>query len=321
MLKVVLIGSSGHYGYALEGIRAGAACAIAAAAPGPGGGLDVAAKQAAGEIYSDYKSMLDKEKPDIAVINPHFFHISECAAEALSRGINIFCEKPLAVTWEGLDQVEKAAKKSGARLCAMMGMRTEAAFAGMHKAISEGATGNIRLIHAQKSYKLGSRPDFYKTRRTYGGTLPWVGSHPIDMIYWLTGRKKYIKVFAGHSAKANRGHGELEATAAMMLEMEDEILATVNIDYLRPASSDTHGDDRICVMGDAGWCEIVGGRLYVNGMEQQAPERGNIFKDLCMELAGEGLCSITNKDSIYVTKICLAARDSADNGKIVDIRE
>ena len=321
MLKAVLIGSSGHYKYALDAIDAGVPCVIAAASPGPSGVLCGAAKQSAGKIYPDYKSMLDVEKPHIAVINPNFNHISECAAEALVRGINIFCEKPLAISWEGLEKVEMAAAESGARVCAMMGMRAEPAFAGMKKAIEQGKIGSVRLFHAQKSYKLGSRPDFYKKRQTYGGTIPWVGSHPIDMIYWLSGRKRFVGVSAQHSVKANNSHGELEATAAMMLEMEDEIFATVNIDYLRPEASETHGDDRMRIMGDAGWCEIVFGRLYINGKDQKTPEEGNIFMDLCLELEGKGLCSITNKDSIYVTKVCLMTRDSADNGKKIILRE
>ena len=321
MLKAVLIGSLGHYKYALDAIRMGATCAITAAAPGPDGELGEAVKQAAGKVYSDYKSMLEEQKPDIAIINPQFDYISECAAEALSRGINIFCEKPLAITWDGLYKVSKAAQRSRARVCAMMGMRAEPAFSGMKKAIEEGAIGSVRLFHAQKSYKLGVRPDFFAERQTYGGTIPWIGSHPADMIYWLSGRKSFLKVFACHSAKANCGLGELEATAAMMFEMQDEIFATVNIDYLRPDDSKTHGDDRIRVMGEAGWCEIVSGKLYLNGKEQELPEEGNIFKDFCLETAGKGKCSITNEDSIYVTKICLSARDSADGGGIIEIGE
>lgn len=321
MLKAVLIGSSGHYKYALDGIEAGAPCIIAAAAPGPDGKLSAAAKQAAGKVYSDYKSMLDKQKPDIAIINPHFNNISECAAESLSRGINIFCEKPLSITSKGLEKVERAAEKSGARVCAMMGMRAEPAFLGMEKIIAEGNIGGVRLFHAQKSYKLGSRPDFYRKRQSYGGTIPWVGSHPIDMIYWLSGRKKFAKVFARHSAFANSGHRELEATAAMMLEIQGEIFATASIDYLRPAASKTHGDDRIRAVGDNGWCETISGKLYLNGKEQELPEEGSIFKDLCLELAGEGMCSITNEDSIYVAKICLAVRDSADSGRIIETEE
>ena len=53
----------------------------------------------------------------------------------------------------------------------------------------DGTVGQIRLMNAQKSYKLGRRNEFYKIRSTYGGTIPWVGSHAIDWLYWFSGEK------------------------------------------------------------------------------------------------------------------------------------
>lgn len=323
MLKAVMIGSSGHYHYALSVIKNGVDCEIIAMAPGPDGEFSEKVKnEIDAEYFTDYKKMLYKCKPDIAIINPHFCHISECAAQAIKRGINIFCEKPLSTDWSGLRKIEEALEESNARICAMMGMRYDAPFAQLKKVIEGGTLGKIRLIHAQKSYKLGTRPDFYKKRDTYGGTILWVGSHPIDMIYWLTGRKLFKSVSARHSSLGNQNHGQLEAYATMMLEMEGEIMATCNIDYLRPADSDTHGDDRIRIMGDKNWAEIVGGKLFVGGKQVDIKDAGgDIFASFCDELKGEGECSVTTKDSIYITKACLAARDAADSCKIINIGE
>ena len=318
MLKAVLIGTSGHYAFALGSIKKGADCVISAMAPGPDGSFSGKMKnELNAKYYSDYLNMLDEEAPDIAIINPEFSHTAECAAEALQRGISVFCEKPVSITWEGLKELETVLQKSGAFIFSMMGMRYEAAFAGLKAAVDGGELGEVRLIHAQKSYKLGERPEFYKKRETYGGTIPWVGAHPVDLIYWLSGRKRYKSVFARHTTKANCDHGELESSAVMAFEMEDEILATVNIDYLRPAGSASHGDDRIRVMGDRNWAEVAGGRLYVGGEERPLPEDGDIFLDFCERLKGKDAKQAT-EDSLYVTKICLAARDSADRRKIVE---
>lgn len=323
MLKAVIIGTAGHYDYALSAIKEGASAKIVALAPGPDGVLNNQRLKANDiKIYQDYLTMLDEVKPDVAIINPRFDYISLCAIEALNRGISIFCEKPISITWEGLEGIEAAAKKSGCRVCAMMGMRNEVPFYSLKQILMQNQLGNIRLIHAQKSYKLGVRPMFYHNRETYGGTIPWVGSHPIDMIYWLTGRKRYESVTAVHSTADNRDHGELETSATMLFKMTDDVLCTVNLDYLRPQSSKSHGDDRIRVMGENGWAEIVGDKLYLNGENVAAtiPE-GNIFYDFCRELDGGEPCSISNDDSFYVTKICLHARDSADNNTQISIGE
>ena len=46
-------------------------------------------------LYTDYKEMLDREKPDVVhICTPHHLH-AERIIEALSRDINVLSEKPL----------------------------------------------------------------------------------------------------------------------------------------------------------------------------------------------------------------------------------
>ena len=322
MLKAVLIGTAGHLHYALDAIADGAPCEIVAMSPGPEGEFseDVKTRLNA-RYYDDYRTMLDETDADIAIVNPQFSYISECACEALARGINTFCEKPVALNWEQMAKLEHTLEHSSARLCAMMGMRYIAPFYALQKLIEGGELGRVRLIHAQKSYKLGERPDFYRTRDTYGGTIPWVGSHAVDLIYWMSGRKHFNRVSAAHSTMENRGHGEVEVGASLFFEMEDEISATASIDYLRPEDSPTHGDDRIRVVGAKNWAEIVDEKIYMGSKELDIQTPNNIFYGLCEELLGKGACSVSNEDSIYVTKVCLWARDAADSGekKIIEV--
>ncbi|MCK5128324.1 MAG: Gfo/Idh/MocA family oxidoreductase [Clostridiales bacterium] len=313
MIRTVLIGTEGHFEFAINAIRNGTQAKIVAISSGSDDKMrNEVVKVLNVPVYDDYIQMLDEAHPDLVIINPKFQYISECAVASIKRNMAIFCEKPLSITQNGLNDIKKATKNSKSRICAMMGMRSEAPFLKLHEIIQSGDLGDLRLFHAQKSYKLGERPEYYRDRATYGGTIPWVGSHPIDMIYWLSGRKKYTSITAKHSKISNHNHGDLEATAAMLFEMEDEIIATVNIDYLRPSDSITHGDDHIRVMGDKCWAEIVDGKLFCNNEQIVLGDDGNIFDDLCRELQGKATCSITNEDSIYITDVCLKARESAD---------
>lgn len=322
MLKAVLIGTSGHFHYAMTAMKNGAPCEVVAHASGPSKeALREDVVKDCGKQYDNYVKMLDEVQPDIAIVNPHFCDIAQCAGDCLARGINIFCEKPISTTWEGLADIEKALEISKARICAMMGMRTFPSFSKLKNLIQEDTLGDIRMIHAQKSYRMGNREQFYRKRETSGGLIPWVGSHSIDMVYWLSGRKKYKSVSAFHSTKSNFGHEEMEASAAMVYQMEDEIVATMNIDYLRPASAPTHGDDRIRVIGSKNYADIVGGKLYLGDDEIKLCDIPNIFNEFCNELLGSGMCSITTQDSVYVTRICLSSRDSADSGESILIRE
>jgi len=182
--------------------------------------------------------------------------------------------------------------------------------------------GEIRLVNTQKSYKLGQRPDFYKKRETYGGTIPWVGIHAIDWIHWIT-EKKFLSVYATHSRLHNSGHGELETTALCHFTLEDEVFASLSIDYLRPHGAPTHDDDRMRIVGTKGIVEVINERVFLTDEKghREVPlvEKGQIFEDFLREIRGQGKCMVTPEDSILTTEIALKARLSADTGQIVRI--
>lgn len=68
------------------------------------------------KIYSDYKQMLNEAELDVVhICTPHYLH-AEMTCEALSKNINVICEKPIAITLEQLADVEKAVKSSQAQL-------------------------------------------------------------------------------------------------------------------------------------------------------------------------------------------------------------
>src|SRR5690606_40743306 len=92
---------------------------------------------------------------------------------------------------------------------------------------------------------------FFKTRKNYGGTIPWVGSHAIDWLHWFSG-EEFQAVYATHSSLYNREHGDLEVSALCQFKFSNEVMGSVNIDYLRPQNAPSHDDDRIRVAGTQG---------------------------------------------------------------------
>ena len=63
--------------------------------------------------FTDYKQMIEKEKPDAvyAIMPPH--HLHEVAATILEMGCNLFIEKPPSVTTEQLRQLNHIAERNG----------------------------------------------------------------------------------------------------------------------------------------------------------------------------------------------------------------
>lgn len=331
-MKVCMIGSTGHVGYVLKGIEEDSSTTIVGVAPGS---KDEKVETLIQKVfalghkvrkYDNYCKMLDELKPDIAVVACHFGDHAKVALEAINRGIHVLCEKPVATTLEDLTRLKAGYARQDIHLSAMFGLRYTPWFLTAHQAIEKGAIGKVRLIYAQKSYKLGSRADFYKKRESYGGTIPWVGSHAIDWLYWFSGQR-FESVFASHSTQNNYEHGELEMSALCHFTMTNEVFASVSIDYFRPSKALSHGDDRIRVVGTEGMIEVRDDKVYLINDEKEGiqellllPEQ-NIFEDFLKQVRGNGQCMVSAEDAFYVTEACLKARMSADEKRVISFTE
>lgn len=326
-MKIVLIGSTGHSKYVVNGLKNNYQDQIVGIAPGSEGeSVDSLYQKLARDYdlkkYNDYKKMLTELKPDVAAVACHFGDHAQAAVEVLKRDIDLFVEKPIVTTLSELAEVKSAYQKSDSKLAAMFGIRYQPWFLTAYKYIKEGAIGEVRLMNAQKSYRLGQRAEFYKKRESYGGTIPWVGSHAIDWMQWLSG-KDFKSVYASHSTKANQNHGELEVSALCHFNFEDEVFGSVNIDYLRPQNATSHDDDRIRIAGDKGVIEVLKEKVYlINDQIEGSRElplvaKKEVFADFLAEIKGQGECLIRAEESFRVTEAALQARRSADQKKLI----
>ena len=316
-MNVGIIGCSGHYRFAVEStllhksfeLRAVAGCADGTDhAP-----LRALAAEQGIPFYEDWKDMLAAVPLDLVEVDCRYDLHASVAAACLREGLHVYCEKPLATNFSDLRMLEDAWKRSGRALGGMFNLRFSSWFLAARRAIDAGEIGDIRMIHGQKSYKLGVRPDFFRTRAQFGGLIPWVAIHALDWALALGGSCK--RVSALHSARENRGLGDLEMTAVIQMELEDEILATASADYLRPLGAARHDDDRIRVTGTRGMIEVIDGCAFLeNDLPRRAlplPAPGDPF--------GEFLRAIESGDdarwarqALDSTRVSLLARRAAD---------
>lgn len=332
MKKVCFVGACGHSGSAMAPIANHPELfSVPAVSPGaPGVVLTGLVKRLidkglpSPKVYDDYREMLDKEQPDILVVDAYFCDHAEMSIEGLKRGIHVYCEKPAATTLEDLDRLEavyREAKEKGVHFAYMLTTRYDPWFYTAYQAVQQGAIGEIRMLNGQKSYKAGKRGPLFHKRETYGGTIPWVGIHALDWVLWFSG-KRVKAVSAVQSSMANNHNGTMEATAICLFQLEDEVVAHINIDYLRPQTAETHGDDRIRIAGTKGVIEVRGGKVYlINGEaegQRELPllQPPQIFEDFAASLEGKPSL-ITAEQSLYFTRVCLTAQKAADTGEII----
>lgn len=311
-MKICFIGSVGHVGQAYAEMKNHPQAEFVGAAPGSSHETALQSVLEPLPYYPDYRRMLDETKPDVAVLSPVYGLTGSIAMECARRGIHVFAEKPIAATPEELDALEAAVRESGIRVCAMHYLRFTPAFFEAEKLIRGGAIGDIRMVTAQKSYKFGTRPDWYWDDTLYPGIIPWVGIHVIDCIYHLTGRK-----FTGVRA-VQSGSGPQNA-ALCQFTMEDSIIASVNMDFLRPADAPSHEDDRIRVAGTEGVIEVRDQKIYlINGEGTREIEPGPAPSLGLDFLLNRQAC--TNEDIFAVTRAAVTAQRSAAINQTMEIR-
>lgn len=325
-MDICFVGASGHFMYAVNEIKGNESLHIRGFAPGTADeNIKPLAEALTGigrivPYFADYVDMFNQTEPDLVVISCFFSGHAAVVVEALQRNIHIFVEKPVATTLQDLDMIRKAMLFSDSRLCAMFGLRYAPWFYTAWQSVRHGAVGDIRLMSAQKSYKLGIRGDHYKKRSIYGGTIPWVGSHAIDWLYWFSGRK-FTSVTACHSILGNHEHGDLEMTALCQFQLGEHVFGSVQLDYLRPETAPGHADDRLRIAGSEGVIEVRREKVYLinrveaGEQELQLLRPAGIFADFLADIRSESRCLVNADDSLYITEICLKARMSADMNK------
>jgi predicted dehydrogenase len=325
--QIILVGLEGHQSVMLRALPALPQARLAAVVhPNAEAVARLRRSQPQAEAarhFTELAEALAAVKPDVAVLcepsADRAQHLIACAR----AGVHILAEKPLATTLADLEAERAAVKSAGITLSMLLTMRYDPIYAGMREAIRRGDIGEPLLATSQKSYRRGDRPEWQRTRARFGGTIPFIGIHALDLIRWTTGLEFTRCAALQHNAGLP-GAGEMEETASILLEFENHGSATARIDYLRPAAAPTHGDDRLRVAGTKGVIEASGGRLTLI-TEKQAPHELELppadseFADFLATIRGEQSCRVPGEDAFRMTEIVLKARQAAETGEWVKL--
>lgn len=324
MKKIAIIGASGHWSYAIDGLKEYADAKLAGFAPGTSEEKNQVLSTFDSYIskgvpfYDDYTMLLEDIKPDVAVINPYYYLNGPITIECLKRGIHCFTEKPLTFYRDELKLIKKLVDEKNLRLSTMLEYRYHPAFYAAYCAVTEGRIGTPIHITAQKSYKSGKKPEWMHTRKKFGGLISWVGSHALDWINWMTENGvEHIK--AMETVVDNHGNGEMESSGIVLMRLKNGGQASVNIDYLRPSGAETHGDDRLRIAGKNGIIEVMKDHVkIIDGKYNEEPlaveEKLQMFAEFLKYIDYENHPYRQSLTDVYaLTELCIEAQEAADS--------
>ena len=134
--------------------------------------------------YADYHQLLaQKDIQAVVIATPTHTHV-EVAVAAAEAGKEIFCEKPLALTMAGNDQVIRAAQLAGVRLQVGLNRHFDPAYVAAKRMIQEGKIGQPVMIKLIGRDPRRTNLDFAR-RENSGGMIMDMGIHDFDTARWL----------------------------------------------------------------------------------------------------------------------------------------
>ncbi|MBI2195071.1 MAG: Gfo/Idh/MocA family oxidoreductase [Planctomycetes bacterium] len=329
MLRIGLMGLDGHQGVVLDGMARRKDTVLAAVSSENEEAKNALRRHPAvtgqTRFYSEWEQLLAGEALDLAVIcSINSLHAPMLKAAA-ARKLPIISEKPLALTLGDLAEVRAAVEQARVALSMLITMRYAPCYRAVHEAVRTGRIGKPVLATAFKSYRLGRRPLWQRRRATFGGTIPFVNIHTIDLLRWTTGRE-FVGCQAYHGNAGKPEAEEMEDHAVVLLRMDNGGVAVSQQDYLRPAAAESHGEAFLRVAGSDGVIEVLDHerqvRLTTSTEASQtlalSPEE-DYLSDFLEGLEGRKAHLISRDDCFRVTEIGLKAMEAAATGRAVSL--
>lgn len=127
---------------------------------------------------------------------PNHLH-ADMSIAALQAGTHVICEKPMATCVSEAEAMLMAADESGRELMIAFTNRFRPEVIALRDAVCKGQLGDITTIRCgwlRHNGVPGTTSWFTKRARSGGGVLIDLGSHLLDLVIWLTDRRRLLDV-------------------------------------------------------------------------------------------------------------------------------
>jgi len=207
-------------------------------------------------VYSNYHAMLQSEEIDVvSILTPSGMH-SHHAMDVIRRyGKHVAIEKPMALAWDDLEKMNKAAEECGVKIYPIYQNRYNKAVQKVRSDLISGSLGKpvlgtvrLRWCRPQRYY---DRDPWRGTWAMDGGALTNQGIHYIDLLQYLLGDVK--SVFA--RTATHLVSVEVEDTAVAVLTFENGASGVIEV---TTAARPDDFEASISVLGEKGTAILTG---------------------------------------------------------------
>ena len=247
----------------------------------------VAAERAAAlggpPVFTDYRAMLDRTRPDFVLALGEHDRMAETAHFLLDHGYPFMMEKPMGVSAAEVQGIADKAARTHAFVAVPLSQRYQPFVARARHMLAAGRFGPLSHCYFRLNRPTSARyPAWHSAwmldpARAGGGCLRNLGAHLLDLFLLLTGEDARV-VSAQLSASVHRQ--AVEDYASVQLCSPSGVLGTIEVGNTVPyAGSDGEwklaGRDAILIAYDDGTMRVLG----ADGEERVAGQPAPLYRD------------------------------------------
>ena len=145
-------------------------------------------------LYKDVDEMLEKEELDFVITAlPTYLH-EEIGVKIMKKGINLFSEKPMAITYEKAENMVKVSKEMGVKLMIGQCCRYEPKHIKIKELVDSGELGKVVRAHFERG---GTAPkwswrNWFMDGTKSGGEALDLHVHDVDLVNYIFGMPKAV---------------------------------------------------------------------------------------------------------------------------------
>jgi predicted dehydrogenase len=278
--------------------------------------------------YNDYKDCLNIGLDVVVLAVPDQLH-RQMAEEFLAAGVNVLCEKPLALNRDDLVAIIKAEKANKARFMVGQVCRFTPAFIKAKEIIDAGTIGDIYFIESEYAHdymRIVSNEKGWRADPARHGAIGG-GCHAVDLMRWIAGDPYEITAYGTHKLLPSVPYND--ATIAIM-KFPDNVIGKVFVSTgckrnytMRTVIYGTKGtiicdntSDHLTLftVDETGWTKDEAEEIPVGVNNHNVKGEIAVFVDAILN---NKPIMMTAEEGARSAQACLSIVESSDTGKIV----
>lgn len=277
------------------------------------------------QAYASFDEALRSRPQAVFVCSPTALHVEQALA-ALEAGADVFIEKPLSASLDGIEQLQRTANERGRVVMVGHCFRFHEGLVRAKRLIEQGGIGRLVSIRCMVGEHIPDVMPSYKSMyiSQYSGAYELM--HEIDLALWFAGRvpDRVIAIDGSASDVGMRSPDLVEA----VIRFGDRLVASVHLDFFQRArrrQTELMGTEGTIIIEFARWEKCVLSVYEAStgewAVEELDTDRDDMFRAedgaFLAACAARTAPPVTIADGRLAVSVMLAAQESSASGAAV----